>query len=398
MLCCHAVHLLPLFLPSLPRINSPLYPLDQSGGEGRRKHKSFRRPSLSKATALTDFSRHLHRVSHPELGLPKVNYTTTMASSKPKKGFSMSLGKPKIASSSSGAASKGGDRVSNGGNSKQASAIGVSHDDDDNDGGGKRDYVTGIGGGKVVTKEVVVERGPRVISLVSNPWAKGSNSSSSSNGTTPAAAVPPHDPSTAPPADEQPPAAVAEKSLDQLAAEAIAQESLRGDARGDGGAANGYGLGLDSDRVIGMLGGGTGAETTQAGSAPPQAASTDGGSSSKKRTGLLEQNMIPGIMDVDGEDAKFKHDLGHRAEDLSARSKAYVDVPVAEFGAALLRGMGWTGPDGDGGAGAAGSPLPTDIEPRHHRLGLGAQPKPPEEVRSTVWRVERKRLGCVLGW
>ncbi|CAM9534970.1 unnamed protein product, partial [Hapterophycus canaliculatus] len=186
-------------------------------------------------------------------------------------------------------------------------------------GGGKRDYVTGIGGGKVVTKELVVERGPRVISLVSNPWAKGSSSSSSSNGTAAAttatsAAVPP--PTLATPA--------ARPAHEQPAAE---------------------------------------------------------NTGSRKKTGLLEQNMIPGIMDVDGEDAKFKHDLGHRAEDLSARSKAYVDVPVAEFGAALLRGMGWTGPEGNGGggggAGAAGSALPADIEPRHHRLGLGAQPKPP---------------------
>lgn len=309
----------------------------------------------------------------------------------------MSLGKPKALPSSSSATTKGGgDRVANGNSSgKQASAIGVAHDDDDDAaaGGGKRDYVTGIGGGKVVTKEVVVERGPRVITLASNPWAK---SNSTTTATT--AAVPPPAASTAArPADEPP---AAEKSLDQLAAEAIAQESRRGDGRSDGGAANGYGLGLDSDRVIGMLGG-KGAESPASAPPPPTTAGTNGGGG-KKRTGLLEQNMIPGIMDVDGEDAKFKHDLGHRAEDLNARSKAYVDVPVAEFGAALLRGMGWKGPEGDGaggdGAGAAGSALPTDIEPRHHRLGLGAQPKPPEEVRRVGRRIKRRRVPCIGRW
>eukprot|EP00953_Heterococcus_sp_UTEX-ZZ885_P023636 12982-Heterococcus_DN1.PRE.2 len=53
-------------------------------------------------------------------------------------------------------------------------------------------------------------------------------------------------------------------------------------------------------------------------------------------------------------------------------------MPVEEYGAALLRGMGWSGPDI-----TSNSDNPSDgtlgmAEPRHHRLGLGAQPKPPE--------------------
>lgn len=312
-----------------------------------------------------------------------------MASSKPKKGFSMSLNKPRPSSSSSAAAAKGGDRAAATAGSTKSSAIGVAHDDGDDDGeggdggGGQRDYVTGIGGGKVVTKEVVVERGPRIIALASNPWAPSDPSVGSSDGPR---TVPPPPPATAAAkekaggADEPTP----EKSLDQLAAEAIARESRRGDGRGDGGAADGYGLGLDSDRIIGMVGGKGG----DAAEPPGPAAGATPTPAGKKRTGLLEQNMIPGLMDVDGEDAKFRHDLGHRAEDLSARSKAYVDVPVAEFGAALLRGMGWKGPEGDGGggggSGGTGPDLSKDIEPRHHRLGLGAQPKPPEEVRGRL--------------
>lgn len=307
-----------------------------------------------------------------------------MASSKPKKSFSMSLTKPKSSSYSSAAAAKGGGDRSAAASSNKSSAIGGAHDDGENGeeaGGGKRDYVTGIGGGKVVTKEVVVERGPRVIALASNPWASnGPNVSIADPETVPPPAA---DDAAAKAADEPAP----EKSLDQLAAEAIALESRRGDGHGDGGAADGYGLGLDSDRVIGMAGKG--------GDPAPPPGTAAGATPGKKRTGLLEQNMIPGLMDVDGEDAKFKHDLGHRAEDLSARSKAYVDVPVAEFGAALLRGMGWKGPEGDGdgggGSGGTGPDLSKDIEPRHHRLGLGAQPKPPEEVRG--WRVKRARRG-----
>lgn len=308
-----------------------------------------------------------------------------MASPKPKKGFSMSLSKPKSSSSSSSAAAKGGDRAAAASINKP-SAIGVAHDDGDEDGGGgKRDYVTGIGAGKVVTKEVFMERAPRMIALASNPWANSSGGPSSAAGgacpdTVPRAVA------AAAKATDEPAPAPKEKSLDQLAAEAIARESRRGDGPGDGGAADGYGLGLGSDRVIGMVGKG-GAEAAPA---PP------GPTPGNKRTGLLEQNMIPGLMDVDGEDAKFKHDLGHRAEDLSARSKAYVDVPVAEFGAALLRGMGWKGPerdDGGGGAGGTGPDLSKDVEPRHHRLGLGAQPKPPEEVRG--WRVKSVRRRVV---
>lgn len=307
----------------------------------------------------------------------------------------MSLGKPKSSASSSAAVPKKGvDRASasNGGIGSKRSAIGVAHEEDDGEEGrGKRVYVTGIGEGKVVTKEVVVERGPLVISLASNPWEKGT-AKSGANG------------SSAGPAGAASPAAAAEsaaeasepapeKSLDELAAEAIVQESRRGDGRGDGGAADGYGLGLVSDRVIGMVGkdgsGGQEPASTSAGNGDR----SGGGGGGKKRTGLLEQNMIPGLKEVDGEDAKFKHDLGHRAEDVSARSQAYVNVPIAEFGAALLRGMGWRGPEGDGGGGGGsggnGPDLSREIEPRHHRLGLGAQPKPPEEVRG---RGRGKRL------
>lgn len=49
-------------------------------------------------------------------------------------------------------------------------------------------------------------------------------------------------------------------------------------------------------------------------------------------------------------------------------SKDYEDVPVEEFGAALLRGMGWKGPDKES------APLHTRHRQRGAILGIGAKP------------------------
>lgn len=299
-----------------------------------------------------------------------------MASSKPKKGFSMSLSKTKLPSS--GAVVRA-DRERP---RPQSSSIGQ-RDGEEDEAVPKRDYVTGIGGGKVVTKEVVVERAPRVIALATNPWAEKTtngdsrgeipNSAPSAAGGASDAFAPPRQSLAA---TARPVSAQNDKSLDELAAEAIARESRdvgRGRNAGDR-----DGLGLDSDRVISMAA--QPGNSSSGGGASGEASTT---TTSGNRTGLLALNMIPGLADVEGEDAKFKHDLGYRAEDVSARSMAYVDVPVHEFGAALLRGMGWAGPGGnEEGAGGRGTvaDLVKDVEPRHHRLGLGAQPKPPEEV------------------
>ena len=307
-----------------------------------------------------------------------------MASSKPKKGFSMSLSKTKLPSSSAAVVRNDRERPR-----AKPSSIGQ-RDGEEADAAPKRDYVTGIGGGKVVTKETVVERGPRVIALAPNPWAATTtNGEHASSAPSPAAADsaasnasadsnPPRQPSAAGPANK-------DKSLDELAVEALARESRDiGRRRNGGGTGDRDSLGLDSDRVITMAAQPNVANSSS-GSSNNNGSSGEAGAANHpgKRNGLLELNMIPGLADVEGEDAKFKHDLGYRAEDVSARSMAYVDVPVHEFGAALLRGMGWAGPGGnDDGAGGRGTvaDLVKDVEPRHHRLGLGAQPKPPEEV------------------
>ncbi|CAM9810114.1 unnamed protein product [Sphacelaria rigidula] len=295
-----------------------------------------------------------------------------MSSSKPKMGFSMSL------SGGGGGGKRKGTFKKKGSDDTKKSPAEMAmgqNDDDDNDGDSSREMVTAIGGGKVVTAAPEKYRGPLVIGLTRNHWeddnkkaAAAAAAAAAARGT--AGSSSPSSGTTAVPAG-----AAKEKSLDQLAAEAIALES-RPEASEQGTKDNNdrYGLGLNSDRVIGMVpvvgkdgrggGGGQGNDGTGAGGA---AAS------------LLAQSMIPGIAEMDGDDAKFKHDLGYRAEDLSVRSQAYQDVPIHEFGAALLRGMGWSGQTGNDGD-ADGSNNTRDVVPRHQRLGLGAQPKPPEEV------------------
>jgi G patch domain/KOW motif-containing protein len=67
------------------------------------------------------------------------------------------------------------------------------------------------------------------------------------------------------------------------------------------------------------------------------------------------------------ESEQFQEDLEKLAPDLSVDSESYQKVPITDFGAALLRGMGWKG-----------SVDKNDVAsnlPRPSRLGLGATPK-----------------------
>lgn len=72
---------------------------------------------------------------------------------------------------------------------------------------------------------------------------------------------------------------------------------------------------------------------------------------------------------------QFQRDLKDRADDVPVDSHVYHEIPIAEFGAALLRGMGWKGDDTNSGV---SNEKPNDTMPRPHRLGLGATPKMPE--------------------
>jgi len=86
---------------------------------------------------------------------------------------------------------------------------------------------------------------------------------------------------------------------------------------------------------------------------------------------------------VPGDD--LQKDLSLRAKDVSSKSDIYEKVPISEFGAAMLRGMGWKGNE----EGRDKSPLP--IQPRHHRLGLGAAKKPGFDSKKSKNDRNRKR-------
>ncbi|CAN0174732.1 unnamed protein product, partial [Discosporangium mesarthrocarpum] len=214
--------------------------------------------------------------------------------------------------------------------------------------GKDKDYVTGIGEGEVVSANQAPVKGPLVIPLAVNSWAIKAVAAPARTGDSPGksttAAL---EPGEGPPATEK-------RSLDELAAEALVRESRELDGRSA--REQGTDFGTGSDRVIAL----TGAE------------SKDG----QRKGTLLARSMMPGLAELEGDDAKFKYDLTHRADDVDVKSDAYRVIPIEEFGAALLRGMGWTGPKV--GEGDEKDRL-KDVEPRHHRLGLGAQPKPPEE-------------------
>jgi G patch domain/KOW motif-containing protein len=114
------------------------------------------------------------------------------------------------------------------------------------------------------------------------------------------------------------------------------------------------------------------------------AESKSGLSTNKKAAPILMANLNPEVIALEDEGERFKKDVSLRAADMDVKSDKYQDVPILEFGAALLRGMGWTGPskeeeDRD----KLNNPV---LLRREGRLGLGAMAKPPEEK----WQKDKK--------
>jgi len=114
------------------------------------------------------------------------------------------------------------------------------------------------------------------------------------------------------------------------------------------------------------------------------------GGAVKRKAPLLMLHVAPELLLIKDETERFKYDMSQRAEDMSIRSEAYEHVPIEEFGAALLRGMGWKEEDTDGTTATArriGFKKGDDdngkeeqvsrVVPRERNLGLGAMPKPP---------------------
>ncbi len=87
---------------------------------------------------------------------------------------------------------------------------------------------------------------------------------------------------------------------------------------------------------------------------------------------LLVGSLSSEVLGRMDDNQRFKHDISSRAEDLTASSAAYRAVPVEQFGAALLRGMGWKPP-------VTQNAVPDDkpLVARERGLGLGATAKPP---------------------
>jgi hypothetical protein len=106
-----------------------------------------------------------------------------------------------------------------------------------------------------------------------------------------------------------------EKTLDELAAEELLAEAVGNDL-------------LRSGPALTIPTAGTSIQQTKDGKAAP----------------LLLANLPEELLGLNDDDQRFKVDISLRAEDISVKSDAYVNVPIEEFGAALLRGMGWTGP------------------------------------------------------
>eukprot|EP01035_Chromulina_nebulosa_P017904 gene17904-23523_t len=92
---------------------------------------------------------------------------------------------------------------------------------------------------------------------------------------------------------------------------------------------------------------------------------------------LLLASLPPEMKEIKDEDERFKFDIERRADDMDFKSDVYKTIPIHEYGAALLRGMGWTGPTEEDEKRMELHSKP--MSARVSRLGLGATPKPPED-------------------
>jgi G patch domain/KOW motif-containing protein len=125
---------------------------------------------------------------------------------------------------------------------------------------------------------------------------------------------------------------------------------------------------------------------------------------------LLLRHQNPELLEIEDEKERFKKDVESRPVEMSPEDEAYKLIPIQEYGTAVLLGMGWK-PGTAIGKSGKGIIEPILLEPRHHRLGLGAKkPKPnqiskpkkfikPGEYRDPkeAERQKKKREGFVAG-
>lgn len=100
--------------------------------------------------------------------------------------------------------------------------------------------------------------------------------------------------------------------------------------------------------------------------------------SSAPQAPILRQNVVPGMDELNDVNEKYRHDVSLRPDALDVHSDAYERIPIEDFGAALLRGMGWKGSVEEE------SKDSNEPKPRHKLLGLGAtmRPKLPGESKN----------------
>jgi len=87
---------------------------------------------------------------------------------------------------------------------------------------------------------------------------------------------------------------------------------------------------------------------------------------------IILQNQIEGIESITDEDERFKYDVESRPDE--AGMEEYENVPIEEFGKAMLRGMGWETGKAIG-LNNRGLAEPIEFVARQGRLGLGATPE-----------------------
>ncbi|TDH71997.1 hypothetical protein CCR75_003168 [Bremia lactucae] len=102
-------------------------------------------------------------------------------------------------------------------------------------------------------------------------------------------------------------------------------------------------------------------------------------------TPILQQNAVPGLDELHDVVDKYRHDVALRPDAPDVHSEVYDFVPVEDFGAALLRGMGWKGDVDAEDIGAA-------PQPRHKLLGLGAIKRPSLPGKDKKKRKKKKQL------
>ncbi|KAJ3303096.1 hypothetical protein HDV03_004175 [Kappamyces sp. JEL0829] len=102
---------------------------------------------------------------------------------------------------------------------------------------------------------------------------------------------------------------------------------------------------------------------------------------------ILAQNAVPGLHQAEGDKAKYLHDFAQRPDDMSFED--YARVPIQDFGAAMLKGMGWK--EGTAvGKNPNGLVAPINLTARPALLGLGA--KPVSEVLGSSQPEKKKRV------